>query len=169
SEKVKVSHSKGRQLVETNNINKSLLTLGKDNWIFFERFSIRLICAVCLGTCISALSDPVKRGGHVPYRDSKLTRLLSESLGGHGITLMIACISPAISCENESLSTLRYANRAKNIENAPIIKTDSKENVINRLKAEVRKLKDENLNLRKKLGLQATPRLPKLKTRNSDS
>ncbi|CAF0829857.1 unnamed protein product [Didymodactylos carnosus] len=148
SEKVKVSHSTGRQLVETSNINKSLLTLG---------------------TCISALSDPVKRMGHVPYRDSKLTRLLSDSLGGHGITLMIACISPAISCENESLSTLRYANRAKNIENAPIIKTDSKENVINRLKAEVRKLKDENFTLRKKLGLQGTSRLPRLKTRNSDS
>ncbi|CAF5087853.1 unnamed protein product, partial [Rotaria socialis] len=58
--------------------------------------------------------------------------------GGHGITLMLACVSPSILCENESLSTLRYANRAKNIENAPLIKTDSKENVINRLKLEVR-------------------------------
>lgn len=43
----------------------------------------------CLGTCISALSDPLKRGGHIPYRDSKLTRLLADSLGGHGITLMV--------------------------------------------------------------------------------
>jgi hypothetical protein len=137
------------------------------------------------GTCISALSDPVKRAGHIPYRDSKLTRLLADSLGGHGITLMvclinqkkfsflsflfkIACISPAGSCENESLSTLRYANRAKNIENAPIIKTDSKENVINRLKREVRKLKDENQELRQKLGHQSTT-LPKLKNRNSES
>jgi len=41
------------------------------------------------GTCISALSDPVKRAGHIPYRDSKLTRLLADSLGGHGITLMV--------------------------------------------------------------------------------
>ncbi|CAF0797521.1 unnamed protein product [Rotaria sordida] len=147
SEKVKVSLSKGKQLTETNNINKSLLTLG---------------------TCISALSDPVKRAGHIPYRDSKLTRLLADSLGGHGITLMIACISPASSCENESLSTLRYANRAKNIENAPIIKTDSKENVINRLKREVRKLKDENHELRQKLGYQGNT-LPKIKTRSSDS
>ncbi|CAF0805268.1 unnamed protein product [Rotaria sordida] len=147
SEKVKVSLSKGKQLTETNNINKSLLTLG---------------------TCISALSDPVKRAGHIPYRDSKLTRLLADSLGGHGITLMIACISPASSCENESLSTLRYANRAKNIENAPIIKTDSKENVINRLKREVRKLKDENHELRQKLGFQGNT-LPKIKTRSSDS
>ncbi|CAF1377979.1 unnamed protein product [Adineta steineri] len=147
SEKVKVSLSKGKQLTETNNINKSLLTLG---------------------TCISALSDPVKRAGHIPYRDSKLTRLLAESLGGHGITLMIACVSPASSCENESLSTLRYANRAKNIENAPIVKTDSKENVINRLKREVRKLKDENYELRQKLGKEPSI-LPKLKNRNSDS
>ncbi|CAF2392363.1 unnamed protein product [Rotaria sp. Silwood2] len=147
SEKVKVSLSKGKQLTETNNINKSLLTLG---------------------TCISALSDPVKRAGHIPYRDSKLTRLLVDSLGGHGITLMIACISPASSCENESLSTLRYANRAKNIENAPIIKTDSKENVINRLKREVRKLKDENHELKQKLGIQANA-LPKIKNRSSES
>jgi hypothetical protein len=80
----------------------------------------------------------------------------------------IACISPASSCENESLSTLRYAHRAKNIENAPIIKTDSKENVINRLKREVRKLKDENQELRQKLGFQSNT-LPKLKIRNSDS
>ncbi|CAM2704157.1 unnamed protein product [Rotaria socialis] len=147
SEKVKASLSKGKQLTETNNINKSLLVLG---------------------TCISALSDSVKRAGHIPYRDSKLTRLLADSLGGHGITLMIACISPASSCENESLSTLRYANRAKNIENVPIVKTDSKENVINRLKHEVRKLKDENHELRQKLGYHLNV-LPKLKNRNSDS
>ncbi|CAF0865437.1 unnamed protein product [Adineta ricciae] len=147
SEKVKVSLSKGKQLIETNNINKSLLTLG---------------------TCISALSDPVKRAGHIPYRDSKLTRLLADSLGGHGITLMLACVSPSHSCESETLSTLRYANRAKNIENAPIVKTDSKENVINRLKREVRKLKDENYELRQKLGSQSSV-LPKLKLRHTDS
>ncbi|CAF0890601.1 unnamed protein product [Rotaria sp. Silwood1] len=147
SEKVKVSHSKGKQLVETNNINKSLLTLG---------------------TCISALSDPTKLNGHVPYRESKLTRLLADSLGGHGITLMIACVSPSILCENESLSTLRYANRAKNIENVPLIKTDSKENVINRLKLEVRKLKDENHELRQKLGVQTNTNLPRIKNRNHD-
>ncbi|CAF3654666.1 unnamed protein product [Rotaria sordida] len=147
SEKVKVSHSKGKQLVETNNINKSLLTLG---------------------TCISALSDPNKLNGHVPYRESKLTRLLADSLGGHGVTLMIACISPSSLCENESLSTLRYANRAKNIENAPLVKTDSKENVINRLKLEVRKLKDENYELKQKLGVQTNYSLPRIKNRNHD-
>ncbi|UJR10408.1 hypothetical protein I4U23_014612 [Adineta vaga] len=149
SEKVKMSHSKGKQLVETNNINKSLLTLG---------------------TCISALSDPNKRAGHVPYRESKLTRLLAESLGGHGITLMIACISPSRVCENESMNTLRYANRAKNIENEPIVKTDSKQNVITRLKLEVRKLKDENYELKKKLGgKNSATTLPRLRPRNYDS
>lgn len=65
---MKVTHSKGKQLIETNNINKSLLVLG---------------------TCISALSDPNRKDGHIPYRDSKLTKLLSESLGGAGITLMV--------------------------------------------------------------------------------
>ena len=63
----------------------------------------------------------------------------------------IACVSPSVLCESETLSTLRYANRAKNIENAPIIKTDSKENVINRLKREVRKLKDENYELKRSI------------------
>ena len=66
------------------------------------------------------------------------------------------------------MSTLRYANRAKNIENAPIIKTDSKENVINRLKLEVRKLKDENYELRQKLGFQTNNNLPKLRNRTHD-
>ncbi|CAF0777512.1 unnamed protein product [Brachionus calyciflorus] len=131
SEKVKVTLSKGKQLTETNNINKSLLVLG---------------------TCISALSDPHKKDGHIPYRDSKLTKLLSESLGGSGITLMIACVSPALTCENESLNTLRYANRAQNIENIPLAKSDSRENIILKLKRELRKLKEENHTLKQQLG-----------------
>lgn len=134
SEKVKVSMSKGKQLVETNNINKSLLVLGN---------------------CISALSDPNKKDGHIPYRDSKLTKLLSESLGGTGITLMIACVSPSSSCESETLSTLRYANRAQNIENVPLMKTDSRENIIQKLKRELRKLKEENHTLKTQLGVTA--------------
>ncbi|RNA28201.1 kinesin KIF12 [Brachionus plicatilis] len=132
SEKVKVTMSKGKQLTETNNINKSLLVLG---------------------TCISALSDQNKRDGHIPYRDSKLTKLLSESLGGSGITLMIACISPAMTCENESLNTLRYANRAQNIENVPLAKSDSRENIVLKLKRELRKLKEENHVLKQQLGV----------------
>ncbi|KAI9330368.1 P-loop containing nucleoside triphosphate hydrolase protein, partial [Zopfochytrium polystomum] len=96
SEKVKESKATGETLTETLNINKSLLTLGN---------------------CISALSDPVKRNSHIPYRDSKLTKLLADSLGGSGLALMIACVSPASLNIAETLKTLRYAHRAKRIEN----------------------------------------------------
>jgi hypothetical protein len=72
---------------------------------------------LALGNVISALGDPSKRSTHVPYRDSKLTRLLQDSLGGSAMTLMIACVSPAESNLNETLNTLQYANRARNIKN----------------------------------------------------
>lgn len=67
--------------------------------------------------------------GHVPYRDSKLTKLLSDSLGGNGLALMIACISPSAYNLNESLKTLRYASRAKRIQNRPVIQMDPREEV----------------------------------------
>jgi hypothetical protein len=60
-------------------------------------------------------------GAHVPYRDSKLTRLLMDSLGGSALALMIACCSPAASAAEETLSTLSYATRAKNIRNWPVV------------------------------------------------
>jgi hypothetical protein len=66
---------------------------------------------------ISSLVDP--KCGYVPYRDSKLTRMLQDSLGGNTKTVMIAAIGPADSNMDETLSTLRYANRAKNIQNKP--------------------------------------------------
>jgi kinesin family member 17 len=66
-----------------------------------------------LGNVISALVDG--KGKHIPYRDSKLTRLLQDSLGGNTKTLMVAAVSPADYNYDETLSTLRYANRAKNI------------------------------------------------------
>ena len=72
---------------------------------------------LALGNVISALGDKAKRGGHVPYRDSKLTRLLQDSLGGNSCTLMIACVSPSDQDFMETLNTLMYANRAKNIKN----------------------------------------------------
>ncbi|OUC44999.1 kinesin motor domain protein, partial [Trichinella nativa] len=78
-----------------------------------------------LGNVISALVDG--KSTHVPYRDSKLTRLLQDSLGGNTKTIMIACISPADNNYDESLSTLRYANRAKNIRNKPRINEDAKD------------------------------------------
>ncbi|GLH06029.1 uncharacterized protein GBIM_11552 [Gryllus bimaculatus] len=72
---------------------------------------------LALGNVISALGDKAKKALHVPYRDSKLTRLLQDSLGGNSQTVMIACISPSDRDFMETLNTLNYANRARNIKN----------------------------------------------------
>lgn len=104
SERAKRTGASGMQLKEGIEINKGLLALGN---------------------VISALGDETKRGKvHVPYRDSKLTRLLRDSLGGNSKTLMICCVSPAAVNYNESLNALRYANRARNIKNKPVINRD---------------------------------------------
>nr|XP_015813848.2 kinesin-like protein KIF17 [Nothobranchius furzeri] len=92
-----------------------------------------------LGNVISALVDG--RSKYVPYRDSKLTRLLQDSLGGSTRTLMIACISPADNNYEESLSTLRYANRAKSIQNKPRINEDPKDAQIREYREEIKKLR----------------------------
>ena len=68
---------------------------------------------LALGNVISALGDPKKKSSHVPYRDSKITRLLKDSLGGNSKTLMICCISPASSDFDETLNALKYANRVR--------------------------------------------------------
>ena len=70
---------------------------------------------LALGNCINILSDPKKKGAFVPYRDSKLTRLLKESLGGNTKTIMLACISPSFNSYEETINTLKYANRARKI------------------------------------------------------
>lgn len=94
SERASVTKNRGERLTEGANINKSLLALG---------------------SCINALCD--RRGrAHVPYRNSKLTRLLKFSLGGNCKTVMIVCVSPSSAHFDESQNTLRYANRAKNIQ-----------------------------------------------------
>ena len=77
-----------------------------------------------LGNVISALGDERRRGGHVPYRDSVLTRMLQQSLGGNSRTLMLACVSCSELDLDETLNTLRYANRAKNIRNKPMVNRD---------------------------------------------
>lgn len=94
-----------------------------------------------LGNVISALVDGKSK--HVPYRDSKLTRLLQDSLGGNTKTLMIAAISPAGDNYDETLSTLRYANRAKNIKNKPKINEDPKDAMLRELQDEIKRLKDQ--------------------------
>ncbi|CAN0337808.1 unnamed protein product, partial [Discosporangium mesarthrocarpum] len=88
------TQNRGVRLVEGANINRSLLALGN---------------------CINALGEKGNKGQFVPYRDSKLTRLLKDSLGGNCRTVMIANISGASSSFEETLNTLKYANRAKNI------------------------------------------------------
>ena len=92
-----------------------------------------------LGNVISALVDG--KSTHIPYRDSKLTRMLQDSLGGNTKTLMIACLSPADNNYEETLSTLRYANRAKNIKNKPKINEDPKDAMLREYQNEIEKLK----------------------------
>ena len=94
SERATKTDNRGERLTEGKNINKSLLALGN---------------------CINALADKTKKASHVPYRDSKLTRLLKDSLGGNCLTTMIANVSPASDQFDETLNSLKYANRAKNI------------------------------------------------------
>ncbi|KAG8184714.1 hypothetical protein JTE90_013100 [Oedothorax gibbosus] len=132
SEKTKKTNSRGETLKEANNINKSLLVLGN---------------------CISALADPRKRSGHIPYRDSTLTKLLADSLGGSGLALMIACVSPSRTNLSETINTLRYASRAKKIKTKPMVRMDPREQLIMSLKREVRVLRMENSFLRQQLHL----------------
>lgn len=121
SERAAKTGATGSTLKEGAMINRSLLTLG---------------------TVINRLSEgALKRGEHIPYRDSKLTRLLQESLGGNSATLMVAAISPADNNFDETLSTLQYANRAKSIENAVVRNEDVNEKIISELKKEIENLR----------------------------
>ncbi|KAJ3016653.1 Kinesin-like protein kif3b [Thoreauomyces humboldtii] len=92
-----------------------------------------------LGNCISALVDG--KSSHIPYRDSKLTRLLQDSLGGNAKTLMIATLSPASYNYDETLSTLRYANRAKSIKNKPKVNEDPKDAMLKSCQEEIEMLR----------------------------
>ncbi|XP_044174790.1 kinesin-II 95 kDa subunit-like [Acropora millepora] len=94
-----------------------------------------------LGNVISALVDG--KSTHVPYRDSKLTRLLQDSLGGNARTVMVANIGPASYNFEETITTLRYANRAKNIKNKPKINEDPKDALLREFQDEIAKLKRE--------------------------
>lgn len=104
---------------------------------------------VTLGSVISALAElssstqtsSSKSKTFIPYRDSVLTWLLKDSLGGNSKTIMIAAISPADCNYGETLSTLRYANRAKNIINKPTINEDPNVKLIRELREEISKLK----------------------------
>ena len=97
-----------------------------------------------LGNVISALVDG--KSTHIPYRDSKLTRLLQNSLGGNAKTVMCANCGPADYNYDETLSTLRYANRAKNIKNKPKINEDPKDAMLREYQEEIKRLKDQLAN-----------------------
>ena len=98
---------------------------------------------LALGNVISALGDTARRASHVPYRDSKLTRLLQDSLGGNSRTLMIACVSPSDRDFMETLNTLKYANRARNIKNKVTANQDKTSRTIMALRQEVQNLQLE--------------------------
>uniref|UniRef100_A0A7M4F442 Kinesin-like protein KIF21A n=1 Tax=Crocodylus porosus TaxID=8502 RepID=A0A7M4F442_CROPO len=98
---------------------------------------------LALGNVISALGDKSKKATHVPYRDSKLTRLLQDSLGGNSQTVMIACVSPSDRDFMETLNTLKYANRARNIKNKVMVNQDRASQQINALRSEIARLQME--------------------------
>ena len=105
SERAYKTDNTGQRLVEGRNINRSLLSLAN---------------------CINALADKTKKGQHVPYRDSKLTRLLQNSLGGNSVTVMLCNASPAQLNAEETTSALQFAARTKKIENHAAINRDPK-------------------------------------------
>ncbi|KAG2682991.1 hypothetical protein I3843_10G011500 [Carya illinoinensis] len=130
SENISRSGAREGRAREAGEINKSLLTLGR---------------------VINAL---VEHLGHIPYRDSKLTRLLRDSLGGRTKTCIIATVSPAVHCLEETLSTLDYAHRAKNIKNKPEVNQKMmKSTLIKDLYGEIERLKAEVYAAREKNGV----------------
>ncbi|XP_067900405.1 kinesin-like protein KIF16B isoform X2 [Heterodontus francisci] len=129
SERADATGATGVRLKEGGNINKSLVTLGN------------VISALADLSQDRSNSQAKKKQVFVPYRDSVLTWLLKDSLGGNSKTIMIATISPADINYGETLSTLRYANRAKNIINKPTINEDSNVKLIRELRAEIARLK----------------------------
>ncbi|XP_070495238.1 kinesin-like protein KIF21A isoform X4 [Chironomus tepperi] len=110
------------------------------------REGISINCGLlALGNVISALGDVTKKASHVPYRDSKLTRLLQDSLGGNSQTCMIACVSPSDQNFMETLNTLKYANRARNIKNRVQLNQDQSSRTISQLRREIAALQLELL------------------------
>ncbi|XP_029009279.1 kinesin-like protein KIF16B isoform X3 [Betta splendens] len=129
SERADATGATGVRLKEGGNINKSLVTLGN------------VISSLADMTQDGVNTNMKKKSVFVPYRDSVLTWLLKDSLGGNSKTIMIATISPADVNYGETLSTLRYANRAKNIINKPTINEDANVRLIRELRAEIARLK----------------------------
>ncbi|XP_010008683.1 PREDICTED: kinesin-like protein KIF27, partial [Nestor notabilis] len=121
SERVTKTGNTGERFKESIQINSGLLALGN---------------------VISALGDPKRKSVHVPYRDAKITRILKDSLGGNARTVMITCISPSSSDFDESLNSLKYANRAKNIRNKPVVNYNPDQDRIDEMELEIRLLRE---------------------------
>ncbi|KAL1007316.1 hypothetical protein UPYG_G00084900 [Umbra pygmaea] len=120
SERIVRTGNTGERLKESIQINSGLLALGN---------------------VIGALGDPKRRGTHIPYRDSKITRILKDSLGGNAKTLMIACISPSSADFDESLNTLNYAKRARNIQNRATVNCRGEPDRVEGLEQQIRALR----------------------------
>lgn len=131
SERASATNNTGQRMIEGANINKSLLALGN---------------------CITLLSDRNEGKGknisHIPYRDSKLTRLLKDSLGGNCRTVMITNLSPAVTTFEDTHNTLKYANRAKNIKTSVSRNVLQVENHMEKYSQIISDLKQENTNLK---------------------
>ncbi|XP_027736143.1 kinesin-like protein KIF27 isoform X2 [Empidonax traillii] len=121
SERVAKTGNTGERFKESIQINSGLLALGN---------------------VISALGDPKRKSVHIPYRDAKITRILKDSLGGNAKTVMITCISPSSLDFDESLNSLKYANRAKNIRNKPVVNYNPEKCRIDEMELEIRLLRD---------------------------
>ncbi|XP_008937273.1 PREDICTED: kinesin-like protein KIF27, partial [Merops nubicus] len=121
SERVTKTGNTGERFKESIQINSGLLALGN---------------------VISALGDPKRKSVHIPYRDAKITRILKDSLGGNAKTVMITCISPSSSDFDESLNSLKYANRAKNIRNKPVVNYNPEQDRIDEMELEIRLLRE---------------------------
>lgn len=146
SENIGRSGAENKRAAEAGLINKSLLTLGR---------------------VINALVD---KSAHIPYRESKLTRLLQDSLGGRTKTCIIATVSPAKSNLEETISTLDYAFRAKNIRNKPQINSVvSKNKLLGQIGMEFEKLKSELIATRHRNGVYMTPEAYEEMTMESES
>ena len=141
SERANATGATGQRLKEGAHINKSLVTLGSVISALAEQSCSSQSSSSSLASSPSNLSSATKRVLYIPYRDSILTWLLKDSLGGNSKTIMIAALSPADCNYSETLSTLRYANRAKNIINKPTINEDPNVKLIRELRDEINKLK----------------------------
>eukprot|EP01083_Nonionella_stella_P228784 810503_1 len=132
SERLKSTRNSAQSSIkETGSINRSLFTLGQ--------------VISTLGDIAIGKQPP---NTYIPYRNSSVTKLLKDSLGGNGLTIMIACISPARRFLEVTLNTLYYATRARNIENKPAVKMNETERVIESLREDIRNLRLENQKLR---------------------